>query len=84
MTSDGAQYETNLWPSTLTTSVSGWKLSRRVHDGGPEEVHQRHEEGLHQEAAQGFAEALLEASGLCLFRRHQQEVRHDHHGVHRS
>ena len=69
---------------TWSIFALGWKLSRRVHDRGPEEVHQRHEEGLHQEAAQGLAEALLEATGLCLFRRHQQEVRHDHHGVHRS
>ncbi len=55
-----------------------------VHDEQPEEVHRGDEEGVAEEAVEGVAEAALEAAGHRLQRRHQQEVRHAHHGLHRT
>ncbi len=62
----------------------GRKLTGRVHDWRPEEVHQRDEEGLNKKAFEGFAKAILETSGSDLCSHHKQEVWYDHHGLHRT
>ena len=65
-------------------NLPGRELTRRLHDGGPEEVHRGHEEGLLEEAGQGAAEAVLETPSHHIFYHYQQKVRHDYHGFHWS
>ena len=61
----------------------GRLLAGRVHDGGPEEVHRRHEEGGQQETGEGPAPPQLGSTGGRLRHNHQQEVRYDRYGLHR-
>ena len=72
------------YPDLKKTILSGRELTRRLHDGGPEEVHRGHEEGLLEEAGQSAAEAVLEAPSHRIFYHYQQKVRHDYHGFHWS